>query len=224
MKSICLISNDYEEQDILIHAFKRTNFQLFSLSNTKQLAEQWSDKPCDIVLFMTNKTEYSADITMLQQSVSVPIAVICEPISESEQIELLKQGAIRLWFRPYSVRLLVHQVTILIAYTSGITTRVIENIKMGGLTLYADSHTVQVGDAEPCRLTNREFNLLYKLLKNPHRTLTYEQIVEAIWGNSTFGDSKLVRNLVYQLRRKIDPDNKLGLIITEQNVGYRFTP
>ena len=91
--------------------------------------------------------------------------------------------------------------------------------------LYLDPYARQVKRAsgERVRLTNLEFRLLYLLMKNPGRILESDYIVGLVWGYHGEGNSHLLKNLVYRLRRKIEPDPNHPLYLhTEPGVGYRF--
>ncbi len=53
--------------------------------------------------------------------------------------------------------------------------------------------------------------------------LETDHIVERVWGYYGNGNSNLLKNVVYRLRRKIDPDpNQPRFIHTEAGIGYKF--
>jgi DNA-binding response OmpR family regulator len=56
------------------------------------------------------------------------------------------------------------------------------------------------------RLTNLEFRLLHFLMLNEGKVVDSGLIVERVWGRSNQGDSALLKNVMYRLRRKIEPE------------------
>jgi DNA-binding response OmpR family regulator len=56
----------------------------------------------------------------------------------------------------------------------------------------------------------------------PGRPLSIEQILDKVWGDYN-GDSVQLKNLIYRLRRKIEPDAANPIYIQRlSGVGYGF--
>ena len=68
-----------------------------------------------------------------------------------------------------------------------------------------------------------EYRLLAELSANAGRLLTYEHLLERVWGEKSSGDVRPMRTIVSKLRRKLgdDTDNPI-YIFTEPRVGYRM--
>jgi two-component system KDP operon response regulator KdpE len=72
-------------------------------------------------------------------------------------------------------------------------------------------------------LSRRQFQLLKLLLDADGRVLTHRDLVHAIWGRDDGGSVALLRKVVQDLRRKIEPDSKQPVhILSHSRVGYRF--
>ena len=72
-------------------------------------------------------------------------------------------------------------------------------------------------------LSGRQFQLLKLLLDADGRVLTHRDLVHAIWGHDGGGSVALLRKVVRDLRRKIEPNPKQPLhILSHSRVGYRF--
>ena len=79
-------------------------------------------------------------------------------------------------------------------------------------------------DNNEIRLTPTEFNLLATFLENDGNVLTFERILETVWGPEYKSEHHYPRIYVSHLRRKIEPDIKNPTYIhNEYGVGYRFT-
>ncbi len=75
----------------------------------------------------------------------------------------------------------------------------------------------------PVQLTAIEYRMLAELAVNAGRALTYEQLLQRIWGPDNNGDLRPMRTVVSTLRRKLGDDAGVPrYIFTEPRVGYRM--
>ena len=82
---------------------------------------------------------------------------------------------------------------------------------------------VMLRDGETIRLTPIEWNIVRALVLAAGRTLTHQQIFDAVWGRE-FGDpQRYLRVHITNLRRKIESSpSSPRFVVTEPGVGYRF--
>lgn len=76
---------------------------------------------------------------------------------------------------------------------------------------------------EEVHLTRTEFSLLQYLVQSRGRVVTYQLLLDHVWGDADEGDVQTLRVHIGNLRRKIEvnPDRP-RMILTEAGVGYRF--
>ena len=92
-----------------------------------------------------------------------------------------------------------------------------------GLEIRQSQHRVIQG-GEDVNLTRLEYNTLVFLASNPGIALTRTQIFEAVWNMDSDSCHSSVVNVIYNLRRKIEPDCKNPTYIkTVLGVGYKFS-
>jgi two-component system, OmpR family, KDP operon response regulator KdpE len=90
------------------------------------------------------------------------------------------------------------------------------------LSVDLKARRVTVNGAE-IRLTPTEFKLLATFIRNPDGVLTFQQLLEQVWGFEYTREHHYPRIYVSHLRRKIEPDIKNPTYIqNEYGVGYRF--
>lgn len=76
---------------------------------------------------------------------------------------------------------------------------------------------------EELRMTPTEFKLLALLVQHPGEVITFQQLLEQVWGYEYNRENHYPRIYVSHLRRKIEPDAKNPTYIqSEYGVGYRF--
>ncbi len=79
-------------------------------------------------------------------------------------------------------------------------------------------------DGEEINLTRLEYSTLVFLASNPGIVLTQTQIFEAVWNMDSDSCHSSVVNVICNLRKKIEPDNKNPTYIkTVLGVGYKFS-
>jgi len=78
-------------------------------------------------------------------------------------------------------------------------------------------------DGEEINLTRLEYGALCYLAASPGRVFTQEQIFEAVWSMESESCQSSVTNVIYNLRKKIEPDSRKPTYIkTVLGMGYKF--
>ena len=78
-------------------------------------------------------------------------------------------------------------------------------------------------DGEEISLTRLEYSTLVFLASNPGIVLTRTQIFEAVWNMESDTCHSSVANVIYNLRKKIEPDSRKPTYIkTVLGIGYKF--
>ena len=92
---------------------------------------------------------------------------------------------------------------------------------VGDLTIDYSGRRVTVA-GRPVELTAIEYALLVELSLNAGRVLTYDQLLQRVWGQGRSGEVEAVRVVVAKLRRKLGDDAaNPAYIATVHRVGYR---
>ncbi len=92
-------------------------------------------------------------------------------------------------------------------------------LKNSRISLYTDTCRAFVGEEE-VNLTITEFKLLACLLKNKGTTLSRDDLLSAVWGESYQGTERTVDTHVQRLRSKLAMGGYL--IRTVRGSGYRL--
>jgi DNA-binding response OmpR family regulator len=91
------------------------------------------------------------------------------------------------------------------------------------LMVDVDARRVWVNGTET-RLTPTEFKLLATFIRHKGQVLTFQQLLEQVWGFEYTTEHHYPRIYVSHLRRKLEPDAKAPTYIqNEYGIGYRFT-
>lgn len=90
---------------------------------------------------------------------------------------------------------------------------------IGNLVLDADAVSATINDEE-IMVTTREFNILYKLLSYPKKTLSRAQLMDEFWGIDTDTSLRAVDVYVTKLRDKFSECDGFK-IVTVRGIGYK---
>lgn len=92
-------------------------------------------------------------------------------------------------------------------------------IIIGNLVLDADGMSAEV-DGEEVALTNREFNIIYKMLSYPKKTFSRAQLMDEFWGVESETNFRAVDVYITKLRDKLSACDGFK-IVTVRSLGYK---
>ncbi len=148
----------------------------------------------------------------------LPVIVLTARASVTEKVKGLDRGANDYVTKPFSFEELTARIR-----TQLRTPEQRESSALETAGIRMDLRTRRVErDAQPVRLTAREFELLAYLLRHPDQVLSREQILNAVWGFDFDPGTKVLEVYVGYLRRKLSDAGGSDPIETVRNVGYRL--
>ena len=97
-----------------------------------------------------------------------------------------------------------------------------EQLEAGPILVDLANRTVTCNQ-EQVELTQKEFSLLETLVRNRHRVVTRDELLERVWGYDANPQGNVVELYVHYLRRKLDQDTtQESLIRTVRGAGYQI--
>ncbi len=155
---------------------------------------------------------------------TVPIIMLTAMAEDADKIKGLNMGADDYVTKPFSAAELLARVEAVLRRVKLSEQNDPSNVfQAGDLVVDFVQQRVFVRDQE-IKLTATEYRLLCELVKQPGRVLVPGYLLERVWGVGYEGEDHLVRNNIYRLRRKIEPDSRNPQYIqTRPGLGYVFT-
>lgn len=72
-------------------------------------------------------------------------------------------------------------------------------------------------------MSAKEFALLAYLIAHPGETLTRDRLLESVWGDDNYPNTRTVDTHILHLRHKLEPNpEEPRFIVTVHGVGYKF--
>ena len=159
----------------------------------------------------------------IQRENWTPVLMLTARTEEADKVAGFAVGADDYLTKPFSLRELALRVKAILRRMDRIRTDgSSEPIVRGSLVVDPVRHRVTV-DGEEVPLTPLEFEILFKLAREPGVVLTREQLMDRVWGYRDFGGGRVVDSHVARIRRKLGEDgNEPRFIRTVHGVGYAF--
>src|SRR5467141_5307050 len=152
----------------------------------------------------------------------VPIVVLSARHSDAEKVQVLNAGADDYVTKPFSTPEFVARVrAVLRRAPLAQDENAATIVQAYGLTIDLVRRRVDRGGSL-IRLTPIEWDILRTLVVHAGRTLTHQQIFDAVWGAAAGSPQQYLRVHITNLRRKIEAHaDRPELVVTEPGVGYR---
>jgi len=150
------------------------------------------------------------------QTRRTPVIILTARDSESERVAGLELGADDYVTKPFSVRELVARVRAVLRRTEESAAAGYEDER---LQINFEEMRV-VCSGQEVRLTRKEFGLLSSLARRNGRVATRNQLLDEVWGQQYYGDTRTLDVHIRRLRQKLGDCGEC--IETVVGVGYRF--
>jgi two-component system, OmpR family, alkaline phosphatase synthesis response regulator PhoP len=217
-----------DEQDIAMlikHALERSgDAQVEIVPTGDEALRAAAQSPPDLLILDLNLpvlsgTEVCRLLRAQPATAHIPIIMLTARTSEADRVGGLDLGADDYVTKPFSLRELAARVRAVLRRKSGTPLSAASIYR--GAHLAADFDAVAISvDAQPVRLTRREFELLRFLVENRNRVLSRERLLERVWGYEHYIETRSVDVHVGRLRAKLGVVGQQ--IETVVGLGYRF--
>ncbi len=162
----------------------------------------------------------------LRNSSDIPVIFLTSKDDEIDQLLGLKMGADDYITKPFSQKLLIERVKVILKRTAISNNKNIGKndslIERGNLLLNMDRHECHWKN-ERIKLTVTEFLLLESLVNRPGYVKNRDQLMSAAYSDDLYVDDRTIDSHIKRIRRKFKAiDNDFNSIETLYGVGYRF--
>jgi DNA-binding response OmpR family regulator len=225
--TILLVDDEDSVQKLLSYPLERDGFRVLAAKDGEEALAKFSQEPVDLVVLdlMLPKLDGLEVCKRLRAQSTVPIIMLTARDDELDKVLGLELGADDYITKPFSIREFRSRVRALLRRASlpaQQDKRDSERIETEGLIVDPARRSVEVrGDL--VQLTYVEFELLRTLAANPGRVFSRRQLLEALWGDSSYREPRTIDVHVRHLREKLETDaSEPEFILTVRGAGYRF--
>jgi two-component system, OmpR family, KDP operon response regulator KdpE len=151
---------------------------------------------------------------------SVPIVVLSARGSEAAKVEALDLGADDYVTKPFGMDELLARLRA--AMRRAVLPEGQAVVTTPDFTIDFAAKQARRGD-EIVRLTPTQWHIVEVLVRNAGRLVTYEQLLQEVWGPSYGKETNYLRVFMTQIRQKLEPEpSQPRYFITEPGLGFRY--
>lgn len=223
-QTILIADDDAQIRELLRMYFTKEGFNVVEAGDgAEALVKHHQYRPSltilDIMMPVLDGMEVCRQIRKLSQA---PIIMLTAKDEDDDRILGLEQGADDYVTKPFNPREVVARVKAVLRRVPNAEFTKASELVFPGLVVNIAEYKVTTND-KTVELTAKEMELLWYLASNPGRVFTREQLLEAIWGYTYYGDTRTVDTHIKRLRHKLEAksDNAWD-IKTVWGVGYKF--
>ena len=225
---VLIVEDDEEMNRLLAIDLERHDYEVHTAKNGLDGLKMFHDvRPNLVVLDVALPGMDGMTVCQrIRELSNVPILIMtAHAVSEEEMAEGLNLGADEYMIKPLRNLEFHARINALLRRAQLSDDTIDSNTRYNDeyLSVDVDSRRVSVGGDE-VRLTPTEFKLLATFVRHQGQVLTFQQLLEQVWGYEYSTEHHYPRIYVSHLRRKIEVDAKNPAYIqNEYGVGYRFT-
>ena len=156
---------------------------------------------------------------------SLPIIVISARTQEKEKVAALDAGADDYITKPFGTFELLARIRTAIRHNNRLTDDTMNNNRpysAGRLVIDFEKRIVSL-EGEEIHFTRVEYKIVSLLAKNSGKVMTYDTLINEVWGPYADDNNRILRVNMANIRRKIEKNpGEPKYIFTELGVGYRM--
>jgi DNA-binding response OmpR family regulator len=219
MAKILIVEDDVKLNQIVCKYLNNNNYQATGCTNPNEAYDLLFTLRFDLIIsdiMMPQVDGFEFAETLRGTNKTIPILFMTSRDDISSKQKGFKIGIDDYLVKPFDMDEMVLRVGALLR-RANITNE--HKITVGGLTLDEDERCAYV-DGEEISLSNREFNILYKLLSYPKKTFTRSQLIDEFWGLESESGLRTVDVFINKLREKFSICEDFE-IVTIRGFGYK---
>lgn len=223
MKKIIVADDEMRIRKLVSDFLKREGYEPVEAENGQQALDLFEKLKDEVALLILDimMPEYNGweVCRKIRENSDVPIILLTARSEEFDELTGYEAGADDYVTKPFSPSVLMKRVAALLRRADG-SSKTRNGKSISNLIINEEAHEVHLNGTE-LELTLKEYNILLKLMENPGRVYSREQLLDSIWGYDYVGDIRTVDSHVARLRTKLG-DWGIKHLKTVYGIGYKI--
>ena len=176
---------------------------------------------CVLDVMLPNKDGFEIAEEIREINENIPIIFLTAKTQTGDVVRGFAQGGNGYIRKPFSMEELIVRIQNLLRLRQdGVKKISSESVRMGKYGFQINRQVLSIGK-EQRKLSFRESELLKLLYENRDKVIDRKEILNLLWGNDSFFNSRNLDVYITKLRSYLKDDPSLE-IITIKGIGYRF--
>ena len=223
--TVLIVEDEPEIRELLNFSLTRAGFNVTE-AETGELALQRLDSNLPDILIVDWMLQGMSGVELAKRlrrdelTSALPLLMLTARNEESDILKSFESGIDDYMSKPFSPKELVARIKALLRRSGAPEDDLIE---ASGIRIDLVSHRVTIKGVD-INIGPTEYRLLELLMRNPDRVFERDQLLDRVWGRSSYIETRTVDVHVLRLRKVLKPFGLDGTVQTVRSVGYRFTP
>lgn len=224
---ILVIEDEKNIRNFILSVLNSQQYHVIPAATGKEGLSQAASQCPDLILLDLGLPDMDGMeiISKIREWSGTPILVISARTQEDDKVKALDAGADDYITKPFGNSELLARIRTAIRHSNRIQTGdspMSRPYRSQGLCIDFEKHQVS-RDGQEIHLTQNEFKIVALLAQNCGQVLTYDRLIEHIWGPYSDNDNTILRVNMANIRRKLEPNPAEPIyIFTEIGIGYRM--
>ncbi|MDO4814429.1 MAG: response regulator transcription factor [Gemella sp.] len=216
---ILLAEDERDLADALVALLKHNNYSVDVVNNGKDALDYLKLEEYDgaiLDVMMPQMDGISVVKELRKEKKSTPVLLLTAKSQVEDRVEGLDAGADDYLSKPFDTKELLARVRSMTRRQASFTSNELEfgNVRLNKLTFELST------DKDAIVLSNKEFQIIEMLMRNPWNVISTETFLEKIWGYDSDSEINVVWVNISYLRRKLKTLDANIHIKAKRNVGY----
>jgi two-component system phosphate regulon response regulator PhoB len=223
--SVLIVEDEPEIREMLNFSLTRAGLTVIEAA-TGEMALQRLDTDLPDILIVDwmlpgmSGVELAKRIRRDELTSALPLLMLTARSEETDVLKSFESGIDDYMSKPFSPKELVARIKALLRRSGAPENDVLE---ASGIRIDLVSHRLTI-EGKNINIGPTEYRLLELLMRNPDRIFERDQLLDRVWGRSSYIETRTVDVHVLRLRKVLKPFGLDGTVQTVRSVGYRFTP
>lgn len=215
MERILVVEDDYDINDLITMNLRVCGYEcdaVYDGGNALTAIDKRIYRLALLDVMLPEKDGF--ELITYMQARDIPVIFVSARTEAADRIKGLRLGAEDYIIKPFDITELMLRVEKVIArrkFNSPTYT-------VCGVTIDEDGHTATIGN-NIIELTPIEFTLMITLARHQGIVLTRELLLDAVWGDTSIGETRTVDVHIASLRKKLHWNEAIQ---TVHRIGYRL--
>lgn len=232
MKYVLVAEDEASIRDFVVINLHRSGYEVIEASNGEEAIKLFDENESKIDVVILDIMMPSVDGLEVckyirNKNKRVGIIMLTAKTQEMDKVTGLMVGADDYVTKPFSPSELMARIDAIyrrvsLTFVNEEEQKSEHTIELNDFVLDLRSHTL-TKNGEPVELTQVEFQIIEYFFSNPNVALDRKDILNFVWGDTYFGDEKVVDVNVHRLRNKIEDDpSQPKHLSTVWGMGYKW--
>ena len=219
---ILVVEDEIDIKNLIVYALENKGYDLISTDDGEKAIKLVKENKPNIIILdwmlpSVSGLEVCRTIRRDKTIQHIPIIMLTAKITENDKILGLDSGADDYITKPFSTNELFSRVKAILRRVNSTK----NNKKLVYADIEMDLDTYKTfRNGRKIKLGPKEFKLLKHFLQQPQRVFSRNQLLDKVWGENIYVESRTVDVHIRRLRKAINAENEKDLIRTVRDAGY----